>query len=124
MAPLRIPVPSGQLPGTGEGFMNRAPPLTGGEHLSVNRGRGGTASEGRERRDKCYRGSPPPPVVPPAEGGFPEGAGVSTRLLPGFFGGPNPGASSGDHYYPLLVPGEGFMDGEWFGRRAKPLWSA
>jgi hypothetical protein len=45
MAPLRIPVPSGQLPGTGEGFMNRAPP----RHLSVNRGgeepppRGGNA---------------------------------------------------------------------------------
>jgi hypothetical protein len=74
----------------------RPPPSPFGES-----GRGGTASEGRERRDKCYRGSPLPPVVPPAEGGFPEGAGVSTRLLPGFFGGPKSGRKLGR---PLLSP--------------------
>ena len=85
MGPLRIPVPSGQLPGTGEGFMNRAP-LTGGEHLSVKRGgeeppRGGTA-EGRERRDKwsllaCGAQHALRLPFPPGGGGFSHFVGLT-----------------------------------------------
>jgi hypothetical protein len=100
--------PGNSLPGTGEGFMNRAPP----RHLSVNRGgeepppRGGTA-EGRERRDKwsllaCGAQHALRLPFPPGGGGFSHFVGL-TPLWGQPFGAPS-GAEKCPLYESLLIP--------------------